>query len=195
MSESMSKMMNLDRFIDLLKKLDDILSEKNIFIDIKAIGGFAMIYWAKQYNQQGRAASRDIDSLSKLSDEVIKIIALIGEKENVDENWLNNEWLSVKKGMEELEYFATWSHLTEFGFKNIELYVLDLETLFFFKMRAIDDKINSATEPPRAQDVRDVYLIMKLFDEHDIYNIKNTKMSSCINYFPQARDFMSGREP
>jgi hypothetical protein len=191
----MPKLMKYDKFIELLKKLNEVLAEKNIFIDIKAIGVFAMIYWANQFNQSGRNASQDIDSLSKLDDEVVEIISLIGTREGVGENWLNNEWLIAKKGNEELEYFANWVKVTEYAFSNINLYILDLETLFFFKMRAIDDKIDKTDEPPRQQDVRDVWLILKIFDEHDIYNIKNSKMSSCINYFPCARDFMSGREP
>lgn len=154
-----------------------------------------MIYWAKEYKQNGRNSSRDIDSLSKLSDEIVSIIAKIGEKNNVDENWLNNEWLIAKKENEEFEYFAEWRQVTDYHFENINLYILDLETLFFFKMRAINEKLESVKEPPRIQDVRDVYLIMKIFNEHDIYNIKNNKMSSCIQYFPMARDYMSGREP
>lgn len=104
----MSNLILFEDFINLLDQLDNILVEKNYFIDIKAIGGFAMIYWAKEYSQNGRNSSRDIDSLSKLSDEIIKIIAKIGEKNNVDENWLNNEWLIAKKENEELEYFAEW---------------------------------------------------------------------------------------
>lgn len=191
----MSKMMTFEKFIVLLRELDKSLSEKGIFIKIKAIGGFAMIYWAKEYKQTGRTSSRDIDSLYRLPESVVKLIALIGAKEGVEENWLNNDWLTAKKDNEELEYFADWRHITEYNFSNIELYILDLETLFFFKMRAIDDKVSGTTEPPRIQDIRDVYLILRIFDEHDIYHIKNSKMGRCINYFPFARDFMSGREP
>lgn len=189
------KMMNYDSFIHLLKILDEKLSERSIFIDIKAIGGFAMIYWAKEYHQSGRNASRDIDSLSKLTDEVVELVRLIGIKEDADEDWLNNDWLKIKKGNEELEYFADWRQIRDHNFTNIDLYVLDLETLFFFKMRAINEKLEAAKESPRIQDVRDVYLILKLFGETNIYSIKNAKMASCIRYFPMARDYMSGREP
>lgn len=191
----MNNLLQFEDFINLLKQLDSALKEKDIFIDIKAIGGFAMIYWAKEYNEDSRRASRDIDSLYKLSDEVQNIIRLIGIKNNVDEKWLNNEWLLIKKENEELEYFADWRSVNEYCFTNLNLYILDVETLFFFKMRAINDRLERSTEPPRQQDVRDVYLIMKIFDEHDIYNIKNNKMASCISYFPCARDYMSGREP
>lgn len=191
----MYKSLQLDDFARLLKELDAFLIENEIYLEIKAIGGFAMIYWAKQFNQNGRNSSRDIDSLAELDDKIIKQISLIGVKEGVDDSWLNNEWLNVKKGNEELEYFADWHEVKDYDFRNINLYILDLETLFFFKMRSIDEKIELAKEQPRVQDVRDVYLIMKIFDEHDIYNIKNAKMSRCINYFPLARDFMSGREP
>ena len=191
----MSKNLQFDRFIDLLKRLDDVLVEKDIQLERKAIGGFAMIYWAKQYKQSGRSSSRDIDSLSVLSEEVKKIVALIGQNEGAEEDWLNNDWLEIKKGNEELEYFADWQLIDDQGFNNIKLYVLDLETLFFFKMRAIDEKLDGASEPPRTQDVRDIYLILKIFCEYDINNIKNEKMRKCVRYFPQARDFMSGREP
>ena len=190
-----NKMLQLNDFIILLKKLDDFLINNNLYIDIKAIGGFAMIYWAKEYKEKGRTSSRDIDSLYKLDDKIVKQIALIGQKEGVDENWLNNEWITAKKDNEELEYFADWKEIKDYNFKNINLYILDLETLFFFKMRAINDKIERTDEEPRMQDIRDIYMILKIFDEHDIYNIKNYKMSSCVKYFPLARDFMSGREP
>lgn len=189
------KKCNYSDFINLLKELDTLLVEKDINIDIKAIGGFAMIYWANKYNEKSRSVSRDIDSLSKLPKEVNSLISLIGKRNQIDENWLNNDWLIAKHEKEELEYFAEWQKIEPDTFQNIKLYILDIETLFFFKMRAIDDKISRAEEPPRSQDLRDIYLILKVMDEHDIYNIKNVKMNSCVQYFPQARDFISGREP
>ncbi len=189
------KICNYDDFISLLKELDELLAEKDMSIDVKAIGGFAMIYWARQYNEKSRSSSRDIDSLSKLPEEAVKCIALVGKKHQIDENWLNNDWLVAKNEKEELEYFAEWKRIETETFKNINLYIIDIETLFFFKMRALDDKISRAEEPPRIQDIRDVYLILKIMDEHDIYCVKNVKMNKCIEYFPQARDFMAGREP
>lgn len=188
------KKCSYDDFIRLLKELDNLLSEENISIDIKAIGGFAMIYWAKEYNEKSRSTSRNIDDLSKLSERVKTLISLIGKKEQIDENWLNDDWLIAKKEKEEFEYFAEWINIEKDKFKNINLSILDIETLFFFKMRAIDDKISRAEEPPRIQDVTDIILILKIMKEHDIYNIKNPKMRSCVQYFPEACGFISGKE-
>lgn len=192
----MSKInITLETFGNLLKELDNMLMEASIRIKIKAIGGFAMMYHANQYEIKGREKSSDIDSLEPISDKVIKMISLIGEKNLVECDWLNNDWLRAKKGMEELEYFAQWYKCNDFHLKMIDLYIMDIETMFFFKMRAVNEKLEGAEEPPRQQDIRDLFLIMKMMDETDIYHIHNVKMSSCIEYFPMARDYMSGREP
>ena len=148
---------DLEKFISLLKQLDSEIDKNfnNDFkLEIKAIGGFAMIYHENEHNIKGREISSDIDNLSIMSEDINKIIKEIGRNNFVEEDWLNNDWIIAKRGNEEFEYFADWKLIKDYNFKHILLYILDIETLFFFKMKAIDEKINIAKEEPRQQDIR-----------------------------------------
>lgn len=191
----MNNLQQYDDFINLLKELDSLLEQKNLNIEIKAIGGFATIYWAKKCNVKSRGSSQDIDTLTNLPADVSQLVSLVAKKHNVPNNWLNNEWFQVTEGKDEFLYLATWTPITDVKFKRIVLLVLDAEILFFFKMRALDNVLNDTEKVLRQQDVLDIITILEIFDEHDIYNIKNSRMRSCIEYFPAARDYMAGREP
>lgn len=69
-----------------------------------------------------------------------------------------------------------------------------MNSLFLFKMRSIEEKIESTIEPPRQQDVRDILMILKILEEHDITDMSNPLLASYAESYPMARDYISGRE-
>lgn len=186
------KAIDYDTFIVLLKDLDERLSEINTAIEIKAIGGFAAMYHAKESNIRGREKTCDIDDLVKLDNKIKEFIAEIGIKHHVEEDWLNNDWIDVKV-KEELEAFAYWQDV-DCHFTNIVLRVLDIKSLFLFKMRAIETKIYHCSEPPRQQDIADVLMLLNILGEYDVTELSDPIMASYADSYPMARDFISGKE-
>lgn len=176
-------------FIGLLKKLDARLHDNNLYLHIRAIGGFAMIYWVQQYKLEYRGASRDIDSLELISVEVKKVVEQVADDEQVAYDWLNNAWINSKNYNDELEEFADWIPIEAYTFDNIDIDILDLETLLLFKLRAVDDKVRKK-EIPREQDVEDIQIISRIFQDNHIKIAKSTwrrvnKYTSAIKYLEQ----------
>ncbi len=188
---------NYDTFIKMLGELNQFIIkdyDQEYMLDVRAIGGFSMIIHKRLGDIKGpRDMSRDIDSLTEdYPDEIVAAIKTIGEKHgaNDEDGWLNNHWNRTKNYNEEFAFFIKWQKLEEASFSNINLYYADLESLFMFKIRAMDDRIALAKLEPREQDVVDVVSILKAFDIGDLDNIDNEVIRSTIPYFPSAVNYL-----
>lgn len=203
----MGKELQLDDFMKMLHELDNKLT---INITIKAIGGFSIILNSKVLGLNLNRKSRDIDSLTKTWDaeykdldyrDIEKIVNLnkdvddiiwdIGVKygANEYEGWLNNSWYDSKLFEDELEDLVNWIDYTEEKFNHIILKYADLESIFLFKIRSINDIVSGKSQihdRPRNNDVYDVINILDIFNEEDILNIKNKKMSIALDRYQPA---------
>lgn len=188
---------SFDIFIQMLGELNEFIVkdfDPQYILEVRAIGGFSMIIHKRLGEISGpREESRDIDSLTKdYPDKIIDKIMEIGEKYGADDadGWLNNHWNRTKKYNEEFEFFIKWKVLEEVSFSNIVIYYADLESLFMFKIRAMDDRIELAHLEPREQDILDVVSITRAFGIKSFDDIPNELIKSTIPYFPYAVNFL-----
>ena len=193
----MNNKVSFDIFIKMLGELNEFIANdfdtKNI-LEVRAIGGFSMIIHKRLGEISGpREESRDIDSLTKdYPAEIINKIMEIGEKYGADDadGWLNNHWNRTKNYNEEFEFFIKWKELEEVFFSNIVIYYADLESLFMFKIRAMDNRIELAHLEPREQDILDVVSITRAFGIKNFDDIPNEQIKSTIPYFPHAVNYL-----
>jgi len=132
----MARKIDLAAFKESLALLDKKLAQANISIEIKAIGGFAMLY--HQIRKDGY--TQDIDTVTPdYSSEVQTLIEEVGNELDIDANWLNNDnVLDNDVETAELILEPFWDRL-DWGFTNIELYVADVETILRSKVIAAED--------------------------------------------------------
>ena len=186
-----------DIFIKMLGELIEFIVndfDPEYILEVRAIGGFSMIIHKRLGEISGpREESRDIDSLTKdYPDKIIDKIMEIGEKYGADDadGWLNNHWNRTKNYNEEFEFFIKWKVLEEVSFSNIVIYYADLESLFMFKIRAMDNRIELAHLEPREQDIIDVVSITRAFGIKSFDEIPNEQIKRTIPYFPHAVNFL-----
>ena len=188
---------SFDIFIKMLGELNEFIAndfDSEYILEVRAIGGFSMIIHKRLGEISGpREESRDIDSLTKdYPDKIIDKIMEIGEKYGADDadGWLNNHWNRTKNYNEEFEFFIKWRELEEVSFSNIVIYYADLESLFMFKIRAMDNRIELAHLEPREQDILDVVSITRAFGIKTFDDIPNEQIKSTIPYFPYAVNYL-----
>ena len=185
----MDKLKSLDQLLTMLEKLDEWMVEHDRHIEIRAIGGFAVMCNARANHVEWNRLSSDIDTLTEdYPGDVLQAIDQIGNEFGTADSggWLNNEWNKTMKYHDEFAFFAEWRDASSLiKLRNVDLKYCDLETIFYFKMRAVDTRIRQGSLP-REKDVNDVIRILQFFKEKDIKHIKNAKMSTCIAYFPRA---------
>jgi len=179
---------NYDNFITLLKDLDEKLEGVGE-IDVKAFGGFSILYYSKIFALNAREITFDIDSATEdWPHEVEEIIFDIAEEhDNIDYDWLNNSWVRRQDFKDELLNKTEWGKVG-IGLKNINLYIADIESLFKLKLRAISDKITNG-EKPRAKDVMDLESILNVLGE-DIANLSRSELSEYAKEHPDAMSFL-----
>ena len=149
-------------FMKMLHELDNSLVEN---ITIKVIGGFSVIINSK-------VLGLDLDC----------------------DGWLNNSWYDSKAFNEELEQYIEWQDFNEEKFKHITLKYADLESIFLFKVRAVNDVITGKSvihDRPRDNDMYDIIHILDFFNEKDILNIQNPKMSIAIEMYRPAIEWIA----
>ena len=78
----------LDDFKDALKALNEKLKAHHITIEIRAIGGFAMLY----NKLRSGGYTMDVDTATKdMTEEVQSLIREVAEEKGLDEDWINND--------------------------------------------------------------------------------------------------------
>lgn len=115
------------------KILNEKLKEKNEFLTIYAVGGFAL----KCY---GLKATMDVDAFYDSDDTIEKIIADIGNEYNI--NPLNEHW--INKAVAYLKDKRVKNPGKEFStlvcqYSNLEVYCANLDYLFIMKVFAVFD--------------------------------------------------------
>ena len=186
--------LSIDTFVDMLNQLDRRLMEKygicGCNIEIKAIGGFAIMHHAMQKHFTSRIGSADIDSLTLdyeigIQEEIMKI----GQDNGAPLDWINNQWYRLMTYHDNLESLITWED-SGYKFNNITLYIADLESIFLFKVRAVDIELKS-NRKPRQQDIIDVISIMQFYNQKDFLNINIPQMSKILDMYPEASKYLA----
>lgn len=109
----------------------------------------------------------DIDSLTReFDDTVIELIKEVGKELELDEDWLNTDCATLDGFMTELEPNIHWEK-TEYKYNNINLYIADIIGLLQSKVKAVND----GGLVPRVTDKKDMILLLKMLNVHNIENL------------------------
>lgn len=145
----------LDDFDAAITSLDEDLTQHNLQIEIKAIGGYALL---KHSIRQGDdALTVDIDSVTReYRRPVLEAIKRVGEKQGLSPTWLNTDNVFDDPEIVEQMLQAEWlPQQTEH--QSISLALADLPTLTRSKIMAAADTELSGRE----HDIADLFALAK----------------------------------
>lgn len=128
---------SLEVFKECLNALNSKLVAMNESIEIKAIGGFALLY----YGFRKVAYTHDIDTLNlTYPSHVMEAVEEVAVEFDISSYWLNNDVARSAEDLEDSEAMlnAFWEKV-DWEFSNISLYVADPETLLLSKLMAAEE--------------------------------------------------------
>lgn len=137
------------------KRLNELLHSMNIIMDVRAIGGYAML----RNHLRDDGYSEDVDSVTKdWDEEVVKAIKQVGKEQNLLEDWLNNDPINLVEVVEVLDELE-W--IDDDSFSNIRLKWADIDSTFLLKVRAYE----GGGLVPRKTDKADLFRILFKLNE------------------------------
>lgn len=169
----------LSDFENALYLLDKELMKNNMHIEIKAIGGFAMLYYGIREN----GFTIDIDTLTEnYNDEIVALIHQVGKELDIDCDWLNNDCTLLDGFLGKLSEDIDWK-IGGYKFSNINFKIADIKGLLRSKLKAIED----GGLVPRITDKNDCVHILKYMGIEDIEGLNcNREMSFIENEYPKC---------
>ena len=176
---------SLDDFKDALSVLNEKLHAHNITIEIRAIGGFAMLY----NNLRSGGYTMDVDTATKdMTEEVQELIREVAEENGLDEDWINNESYKLA---EVTDVIGKLEWITDDSYSNIKLYIAKIQSLLLLKVRAI----HFAGLVPRITDQTDVLDILAFLGIHNIEEVKQNPLTKDIEKkYQRCFDFLKKTE-
>ena len=178
----------MEDFEKALYLLDEKLEKLDVdVIEIKAIGGFAMMYYG--FRDQGYTI--DIDSLTKeFNNTVIMAIKEVGRELNLDEEWLNTDCAKLEGFLDELSSEINWLD-SKYHFSHIDLRIADTVGLLRSKAKAIHD----GGTIPRSTDKKDLLAGLRSMEIFDIHTLDNSEQfqfiqkqyTRCYDYLKQIQ--------
>ncbi|MCQ2495260.1 MAG: hypothetical protein MJ131_01565 [Lachnospiraceae bacterium] len=175
----------MDNFERALYRLDELLVETNHeSIEIRALGGFAMMYYGVREN----GYTIDIDSLTPDYDsKVLELIKQVGAELNMEYDWLNTDVSMLDGFLNILANKITWNK-SEYTFKRINLLVADMIGLLQSKVKAVND----GGIVPRITDKKDLVSILKKISVNDIYELNaNDKCRFIETDYPRCYEYLT----
>lgn len=168
-------------FEEALTLLNEKLCAHNLTIEIRAIGGFAMLY----NKLRSGGYTMDVDTATKdMSEEVQVLIHEVAEEKGLDEDWINNDSFKLT---EVTEIIGKLEWITDDSYSNIRLYIAKIQSLLLLKVRAI----HYAGLVPRITDQTDVLDILAFLGIHTIEEVKrNTLTKEIEKKYPRCFDFL-----
>jgi len=178
--------LTIEDFDEAYKKLNEKLKAENITIDVKAIGGYAMMIHGIRKDANGNLGmSEDTDSLVRYTDRVLELISEVGNELGILDDWLNNvplDLVEVAPVMKKLH----WKKMS--GYSNINMYVAEVDSLILLKTRAIE----MAGLIPRKTDKNDLMNLIKFIGIETIDELNENKSTGYIkDKYPRCYEFLS----
>lgn len=176
---------SLDDFEDAFEALNEKLKTHHITIEIRAIGGFAMLY----NKLRSGGYTMDVDTATKdMPEEVQELIREVAEEKGLDEDWINNDSYKLA---EVTDIIGKLEWHTDNSYSNIMLYIAKLQSLLLLKVRAI----HFAGLVPRITDQTDVLDILAFLGIHTIEEVKQNSMTKEIEKkYPRCFAFLEKAE-
>jgi hypothetical protein len=166
----------MDELLQALENLNVELTRDDIVLNLNIVGGFSL--FLQNLDIETRQ-SHDIDTMSRLTDDVKSRVKSIGEKLDIDLRWLNDDVLSLYDEFEfagiNLEQLR-FSPNSRIDFSNIHLNVIDISDFVRLKLFSIFmdvyDFMQYGKSFDREQDLRDIKTIVEIsdIDHADILN-------------------------
>ena len=175
---------SIEDFEKALYLLDEKLEQSgDARIEIRAIGGFAMMYYGLREN----GYTIDIDSLTADYDSPVKqIIREVGDELGLDEDWLNTDCAALQGFLEELAPEIQWQK-TEYNLKNIDLKVADIFGLIRSKAKAIHD----GGLVPRSTDKKDLLSALRYVGVANVSDLeKNENLGFIQKDYPRCYEYL-----
>ena len=170
----------IDDFKTALNELNTKLSDNHIVLELRSIGGFAMLYNGLRRD----GYTMDIDTATKnITEDIQKLIKEVANEIDLPEDWINNDSYNLPEVKDALTDI-NWKK--DDNYSNIELYIADIESLILLKARAV----NFGGKVPRMTDKIDlldllsyigIQSMVELRENKKIWNIIS-KYSICIEY-------------
>ena len=184
-------------FKDMLRCLNEKLVAADAHIEIKAIGGFAMMCNAMMLNFDSRNASVDIDSYHAYTEKIKLLIREVATEFEVNHDWLNTDWrddYTSKYHSEDGIIIGLadwkWIPLKDIALSNINISYASIEGLFAMKLRAVDEKL-AKHEEPRLNDVTDLTAILTFFKIGNLDDLPNASIEHLLNHFLNAKNYLA----
>lgn len=173
---------SLDDFKSALEALNEKLKAHNISIEIRAIGGFAMLY----NKLRSGGYTMDVDTATAdMSEEVTGLIREVADEQGLDEDWINNDSYKLK---EVTDIIGKLEWQSDNSYSNINLYVADIKSLLLLKVRAI----HFAGAVPRITDQTDVLDILAFLGIHTVEEVKSNRITKDIEKkYPRCFEFLN----
>ena len=172
---------SLDDFKSALELLNDKLKERDITIEIRAIGGFAMLY----NKLRDGGYTMDVDTVTEdMSDDIMELIHQVAEENDLDEDWINNDSYKLS---EVTDVFRKLEWIYDDSYSNIKLYIAKIQSLLLLKVRAV----HFAGLVPRITDQTDVLDILSFLGIHTIDEVDTNAITKEIKgKYPRCYEFL-----
>ena len=179
----MLKNSTIKDFEDALIMLDQELKKANIKIKIRAIGGFAMMYYGFREN----GYTIDIDSLTEAYPEaVLELIQKVGREKGIDEDWLNTDCSTLDGFLDPLSGEIEWQR-ANYSFDSIDLQIADVRGLIRSKAKAIQD----GGLVPRSTDKKDLISGLVHVGIHDVEGLDQSQEYAFIaSEYPRSYEYL-----
>ena len=172
---------SLNDFQAALSSLNEKLKVCGLTIEIRAIGGFAMLY--NKLRKGGY--TMDVDTATKdISDVVMELVHEVADEMGLDDDWINNESYRLS---EVVDIVNDIEWLIDKSYSNIDLYVANITSLLLLKVRAI----HFAGLVPRITDRTDLLDILSFLGIHTIDEVRANSLTRDIEtLYPRCFKFL-----
>lgn len=171
----------LEEYRNAFFVLNEKLVAKQLVIEVKAIGGYAMLY---NHLREG-GFTVDVDTATKdYPPEVKELILDVSVEKGLEEDWLNNDAYNLPEVMEVLDELE-WEE--DKSFSNINLLIATKPSLLKLKMRAI----HFGGLVPRITDKIDFLDLLKSLDISSIDDVKSSEYTKNMEKdYPRSFEFL-----
>ena len=177
----------IQEFNKALTALNEKLANIDKTIEIKAIGGYAMMRAGLRDTEESPGFSEDIDSIAgRFSKQVIMLIEEVGEELDLLPDWLNTDPIDLPE-VDEVKDQLTW--IEDLSFSNIHLLIADIKSLILLKTRAIEGSGLIA----RKTDKNDLIKLLKHIGVADLKMLSQNVQTQFIKDYPRCYKYLEER--
>ena len=164
-----------------LKSLNKKLESIGLSIEIRAVGGYAMLY----NKLRSGGYTIDVDTVTEdYSEEVNKLISEVSDEEDLEDDWINNDAYELEE-VKGIINEIVW--IEDKSFSNIKLFVATEKSLLKLKVRAV----HFGGLVPRVTDKLDLLDLLGALNIHSVEDLAKYEITNKIETeYPRCYDFL-----